>query len=194
MSLFLGTVATSSIRTTRGESLVGILVATAILAGVGGLTAVTVSTRESVLKGQIIMRFAEFIDYFDQLASEQTANNWDNPAFQATSLAGSYPLTPESTKEFVNVDFQGCVKPATLLAVNNRSPEEIQALFAQAAVETPALSIYEGSGQTGGILINEPYDRKLSDSPVLFSYLLTGPKESGSHLMYIIGDTRQCPP
>ncbi|MBW4697739.1 MAG: hypothetical protein KME03_07545 [Aphanocapsa lilacina HA4352-LM1] len=86
------------------------------------------------------------------------------------SLASCYPVTPVCSNGFVGVAFQGCAKPVDLPSMNIRSQAKIQALFSQAAVETPALSIYEGSGRTGGIMIHKPYDRKLSDSPVLFGY------------------------
>lgn len=161
-------------RNVRGESLVGLLVALSVLAAIFAFTPLVVQTRLMPLQSASRYTFSGFVAHFNRLASHQAAANWANPSFRASSLAGTYPLA-EGSAQTATVSFEGCLDPAVAGLHNNLPPSQSEALAAQITRQTPAQVITSGDGQTGGVILNEPYDRRLPEVTQLLRYKLTGP-------------------
>jgi type II secretory pathway pseudopilin PulG len=172
-------------------SLIEIIVAMAILASISGLTSLVVNALQAPSLAQINRQYALFITNFDNTANRAAAKNFGNPNFSASSLAQDYPLNPESTLT-VTVSFQGCVASNTLLQFNALGTTDLNALITESTAQTPAEAISSGTGKTGGVMMNEFYDRTLETNTTIFAYLITGSTGNQPHTSYIIGEASQC--
>ncbi|MBC7881106.1 MAG: prepilin-type N-terminal cleavage/methylation domain-containing protein [Anaerolineae bacterium] len=178
-------------RNRRGLSLIETMVAVAILASIGGLTSLVINALQAPSLAKIQRQYAIFITGFDNSANRATAKNFGNLAFSASSLAQDYPLNPESSL-IVSVSFQGCIASSSLLQFNTLATADLNALTTESTAQTPAEAISNGTGKTGGVMINEFYNRTLGADTTIFAYLITGPTGTQPHTSYIVGEASQC--
>jgi prepilin-type N-terminal cleavage/methylation domain-containing protein len=178
-------------RNHRGLSLIETIVAMAILASIGGLTSLVINALQAPRLAQINRQYAIFITNFDNTANRAAAKNFGNPNFSASQFAQDYPLNPESPL-IVTVSFQGCVASNNLLQFNALGTTDLNALITESTSQTPAEAISSNTGKTGGVMMNEFYDRTLGTNTTIFAYLITGSAGTQPHTSYIIGEASQC--
>lgn len=176
-------------RGNQGLSMIEVILAMGILASVGGMTFMIVAARQTAPQAQNIRHFADFVDRFIKLANDLSITD---PNFNPASLATTYPLTEGSTVSAI-VEFKGCAVPSEQLGHNTLSSQQIADLNDSIKLQTPATAISFGVGQTGGIILNEKFDRAVSARATLFVYEVTGPLGTRPMSVQVIGSNNQCP-
>jgi prepilin-type N-terminal cleavage/methylation domain-containing protein len=178
-------------RNRRGLSLIETIVAVTILASISSLTSLIINALQAPRLAKLQQQYASFITDFGNIANRTATKNFGNPNFYASSLAQDYPLTPTSLL-IVSVSFQGCITSSNLLQFNALDNADLNALITESTVQTPAEAISNNTGQPGGVMMNEFYDRTLGSDVTIFAYLMTGPTGTQPYTTYIVGETSQC--